>query len=90
MLALCGQPLSELQDFIDLGGTKHTTYALRVNDGEWRIDEVFLIHLFALDNKVFQQAEKLKLAAIKGGVCADELIKRRANCIGKALQHLGA
>ncbi|KAF5290036.1 hypothetical protein FQR65_LT20709 [Abscondita terminalis] len=69
---------------------EHAADTLRVDDREGGIDQVFLLHLFALDDDVLQQREELHLPTAQCGVGADELVEGGADFIREALQHFDA
>ncbi|MOA10036.1 hypothetical protein D3C78_1299060 [compost metagenome] len=84
-LCLLGcQPFGQLQDFVDFGGAKHAANTLRVDDREGGVDQVFLLHFFALDNEAPQQIEELHLPTAERGVGADELVKSGTDLIREA------
>ncbi len=87
---LGGQPFGQLQDFVDFGRTEHATDALRVDNREGGVDQVFLFHLFTLDDEILQQVEEFELPAGQSGVGANELIECGAHLIGEAFEYLNA
>lgn len=61
-----------------------------MDDREGGIDQVFLLHLFALDDEALQQTEEFHLAAAERGVGADELVKGGADLVREAPEHFNA
>ena len=73
------QTLGELQDFADLRRAENAANPLRMKHRERRVDEVFFLHLFTVDDEALEQVQELQLAAGQVAVLADELVKAFAD-----------
>ena len=61
-----------------------------MNDRKGRVDQISLFHLFALDDEVFQQIQKIQLPAAQVGVLLNKLFKCFADGLRETFQDFDA